>query len=232
MAFRLGSCSTLRLDLYPSRSRRPWPDDSKIGPPERVPARHRICREGDPAFELLLIDAGVVKVCLPEEDGRVSLLALRTRGWMIGAAPAILGTPQLARIFTMTECVVRSLSHTAFQRMRREDPDISLWLQDMFAVEVAEQHIRSAAGHTGHKRRLLDRVLTELFTAASTPRENGSRRLSVPLGPTDVGELIGVSRQWADRLLTDMVQDGTIIREGGWLIAPNGSALFRHIAEP
>ncbi len=196
---------------------------------ERLSARFRICDENDPIHELLLIEAGVVRVSAIEDDGRASLVALRTVGWLIGAAPAILGTRHLACISALTDCTVRRLTVAEFHRLRREDPDVGQWLQEMLAIEAAEQHLRAAAGHSGRKRQVLERVLVELFAAASTPRPDGARRLVVPLGPTELGELVGISRQWADRLLTEMRDDNTLLRERGWLIAPAGSSLLQGV---
>jgi CRP-like cAMP-binding protein len=211
-------------DFLPLPGAAPWPENTGMGPLMSYREGDRIFVMGEPITHTCLLLSGVVKVC-GSMDGRSGLVSFRTPGWMLGAAPAILGRPQVATITAMTTCNVRRLPIDDFHRLRQSDPRVSQWLQEMLARDAHDHYERAAALATGRDRNALEGLLLELFRVAARRRSDGSWRLQLPISVTELSELLGVSRPWASGLLRQLIEAQVVVKENDWLVAPPGSPL-------
>ena len=80
-----------RLFSVGSMSVDPWPDQSAFGRPIRYQSGVTLFERGDQVETLFLIDEGFVKLTIPDQDGSDLIVGLRTSGWLLGSASAVLG---------------------------------------------------------------------------------------------------------------------------------------------
>ena len=106
-----------------------WPDEGLLGPPFQVPRGTVLSRQGNAVGAVWLLISGVARLSIRRGDLDV-LVAVRTPGWLLGAAPAFCGTCFTSTAVALTACEVALMSLDSL-RAARTRPDVSVWLQDM-----------------------------------------------------------------------------------------------------
>jgi CRP-like cAMP-binding protein len=202
-----------------------------MGPPSCYPKGTILFREGDPIRSVYLVLSGVMSL-RSFQAGREVLVAVRTAGWLLGAASAIHGAAHLATAVAMTPCELRPMSDRDFGRFRRTDAEFRERLQEMLAEEVAEQFARAAAVAGGDCQARLEHLLASLFRASGQQRPDGSVRLTLDLSVTDLANLVGVGREYISRLLPKLSATGVLVRERDWFVATPDSRLLRARPRP
>lgn len=147
------------------------------------------------------------------------MVAVRTPGWLLGAAPTFCGARFTSTAVALTACELALMSLDTL-RTARTRPDVSLWLQEMLSREVLDQLQRSAATAAGDCRDRLLHLFADLFAAIGTMQPDGSARLPIVLTVTDVAMLVGAAREHVSRLMTCLERDGVFTRSKGWLAIP------------
>jgi CRP-like cAMP-binding protein len=191
-----------------------WPNVILDGPLTHYRRDHIVYLQGETIRDISLLQSGVVRVSVADGSHDVCV-ALRTPGWLIGAAGAVTGYRYLATVRTMSDCLVHRISISDFHHERHKNTDFASALQRMFASELRWQHDRAARIGTRRHRGALEHLLYELFAAAGAPRPDGSVWLAMGLSVTDIATMIGVTRQWATVLLAELMSSGTITRSKG-----------------
>jgi CRP/FNR family transcriptional regulator, cyclic AMP receptor protein len=184
-------------------------------------------REGDTIRTVYLVLSGVISL-RSFQNGHEQLVALRTPGWLLGAAQAVRGDTHMANAVAMTRCELSALDVHQFHRLRRTDADLRDRLQRMLADEVAEQFRRAAAAAGANCLARLQHMVSDLFHSNGQRRADGSVRLMLDLSVTDLANLVGVGREHLSRMLPRLAAENMLVRERGWFIAPAGSPLLTH----
>jgi len=216
-----------RLVGESARTATGWPADNLLGPAVMFSDRDVIVTSGSEVRHLYLIEDGVVGRFVPAA-GRNLLEGLRTPGWLLGAAPAMRRGPHEATVLAMTNCVVRSLPVTVF-RKAIQCLDVSIWLNEMLASDLRAHTARAAAVVTHTTQVLVEELFIEMMLASGRPGLDGSIRLPLQMSVTDVGDLVGASREHTSRILGDLEAIGLLVRVGGWFVVPFDSRLVRQI---
>ncbi len=204
-----------------------WPIPELLGEETVVGPKTRFARVGAPVTKLHLIVTGVVgRFVAVGGDGDEVLDATRTEGWLLGAVPAMTTGLFEVGLVALTQCTLRAMSVASFNSARKR-ADVLAWLAQMHATDLAADAGRKSAVARGGARAVLEEFLGDLFRADVRPVGRELVRLTVEIRPTDVGRLIGVSRETASRLLADLEADGYVIKRKGWLCAPAASPLLR-----
>lgn len=203
----------------------PWPAESALGPPLQFPPGFTLFREGAEIRTVYLLTSGVVKM-LESVDGQNILVGIRTPNWLIGVAAAIRGDRHVATIAALSDCEVRPLAIDALHRLRRTDTAVCLWLQDRLCEELLDQLRRCATlASDRHGEARLERLVVDLFGAASTQRADGSWKLTLSLTVTELGTLIGFGREWTSKILGKWRLNGVLEKHHGWFVIPATSRL-------
>jgi CRP-like cAMP-binding protein len=195
-----------------------WPDERLLGLPFQVPRGTILSRQGTTVGAVLLLMGGVARLSIRRDDRDV-LVAVRTPGWLLGAAPVLCGVRFTSTAVALTACELALMSLETL-RATRTRPDVSLWLQDMLSREVLDQLQRSAATAVGDCRDRVESLFADLFTAIGAMQPDGSARLPIVLTVTDIAMLVGAAREHVSRLLTCLERDGVFTRSKGWLSVP------------
>lgn len=200
-----------------------------MGPPSWYPKGTRLFRSGDEVRILYLVVSGVVSL-LTNREGRDFLGGLRTPGWLLGAAPAIIGHRHGATAVAMTPCELRLLAVEDFRLLRTSNPAVSAWLQEALSREVVAQFNRAASIVSGDCRDRVQELMVDLFACGAQVRPDGSERLTLDLSVTDLAALVGTGREWVSRLLRVLSDESVLSQEKGWFVTPAGSPWLATIA--
>lgn len=150
--------------------------------------------------------------------------AVRTAGWLLGAVAALTDGRYEGKVLAMTDCVLRPLAKDAFDQALHTI-SVSRWLNDLLASDVRAQMRRTTAIAERSLPMTLEVLFSELLAAAGRVRADGAIRLDLQLSVTAVSKLVGASREHTSRSLGELDATGTVVRRGGWFVAPRGSPL-------
>lgn len=195
-----------------------------MGPPHEYPRGTVLFRQGGRVKALYLVGGGVVKLTRSEASGRDVIVGLRTTGWLLGSAAAILEIPHPVTAETVGACDLRQIPSADFIAISRVGP-VAEWLLRMQARETYDQVTSLGSFGALHPRQRLEQVLVKLGRAGVDTRSDGSLRLKVLLRQHELAQAIGVTREHVGRLLAELQRQGVIRRAAGWVLIPKGSPL-------
>lgn len=196
----------------------------KLGADGEYPRGHTILRQGDSSEVVLLLLRGVVKIFLISSEGDEILLALRSRGDVIGELAFITGEPRSARVVAATDVVahvVKSADFRAYLGRRSA-------VRDQLAATVIHKL------HRANDRRAEFRFYTtagRLALALSDAAEAVGSRVDggLALGPevtqADLAALATVSRSGVEKALRQWQAAGLVVRRRKVLIVTDPQAL-------
>jgi len=186
-----------------------------------------IFHQGDPGDSLFIVEDGSVKIVLPSPEGEEgAIIATLGRGDFFGELALLDGAPHSATAVAMEPTQALVLSRATFELLVDTEPGLR---QALFAGLVAE--LRRLTGHVEelHFLDLPGRLASRLVRLANEtkPGSVGEVRLAWPYTQSDLGAMIGGTRQTVNRLLSDFVDQGLICVEKDVLIIPDVARLER-----
>ena len=114
----------------------------ELGSATAYEARRRIIAEDDETTFVVLITAGCVKVTGRLDDGRDALLAIRTRGDLVGELAAFDGRPRAASVIGCGSLSGRVITRGDFLRFLRTHPDANLAVNRMLGDRLRQANRR------------------------------------------------------------------------------------------
>jgi CRP-like cAMP-binding protein len=176
------------------------------------PAKFELTRQGDPALCVFLIESGMVKLIMGHADGRPDrIVALRGRGWVLGADAVIAHEPYVATTITLAPSKVAKLPADEFLRLLESDRELAKHIHQMHAREVTAGHTQLGDESTPAKVRLLS-LLADLTSAFKPDPRTDEVRVKVPLRQLEIAQLLGVAPQYLSKLLKEMEGEGVLRR--------------------
>lgn len=178
-----------------------------------------VFQQGDPGSMLSIILNGKVRVFRLTPSGLETTLTILGTGDLVGEFAAIDQQPRSASARAMGKCAMLQMSAETFFGYVREQPDLALGLMHVLVSKLrwtaayAETIARyDAAG------RLLHILL--LFNERFGEEQQPGHRYLLDLGlnQTDLASLVGVRREWVNRILQYWSKTRLIEYEGGRLI--------------
>jgi CRP/FNR family cyclic AMP-dependent transcriptional regulator len=184
-----------------------------------------VFHEGDPGDALFVVVAGSAKVVVPSEEGGEAILATVRRGDFLGELALLDGAPRSASVVALDPTEMLTLPRDRFRALVAGEPAIRDALLASLASElrrltthVAELHFLDLAGR-------LAVGLARLAREHGRPDAGGGIRLDSPLTQTDLGAMIGATRQSVNKLLGEFAAEGLIVMERDTLVIPSLEAL-------
>ena len=173
--------------------------------------------EGSPAHFLFGIISGFVKLYQTEANGTRCLVRLAGPGDLLGITnhfdqKGLLVATFEAHAATKCELALVTQDHVA-SVMRSLNADDMLRLIDFLNLRCSSERSRSARFMVLSYRGRLEVILKELAARFGVRESRGS--IIIPeLGHSDLAEMIGSSRPMVTRLISAMIQEGEIARQG------------------
>jgi CRP-like cAMP-binding protein len=185
--------------------------------PLGYPAGVNLCRQGEDAQEVFHVEKGLVKLLRLLPSGEERIVGLRSAGWFVAAAAAILEEPLVATAVTVTDARIARLSAACFRRLLHGNSELSWRIHRMHSLEVYTGLIQIANLSAMEARERLERLLQGL--AQCEERRNGETRFVVPLRQWEMAQLLGITPPYLCQLLKELQEEGVLRREGqSWVV--------------
>jgi CRP-like cAMP-binding protein len=109
-----------------------------------VPKGQILCWEGDPGNDLLILEAGRVKICRYSAGGQEVVLAEAAAPVAIGELALIDRSPRTATLVTQTDATIRYLPREALLNLLATDPRVAMALMQAMAGMIRQTNERLA----------------------------------------------------------------------------------------
>ncbi len=183
--------------------------------PLTYPPGVEVVAQGELAESVYLISKGLVKLTHLDHCGRITIVGLRSPGWILGAAEAMPGRQFAFGGVTLARCVLHRVPAARFQELVRRRASLSWYIHLLHAREIREQLLQIAGlGSLSARERL------ELFLARLLPNgtaSGGAIRLEMSLRLWEVAQLVAITPPYLSDLLRELEDEGIIRRQKGWV---------------
>lgn len=187
-----------------------------------------IFREGEPAERLFLIDMGRVKLTIASPAGQELLIAVLGRGQIFGELAVIDRGPRAMNARAMEESRVYALDSDVFWTMLENRPALARRLLELMARRLrrADQTSQDLIFFDAPTR--LARRLLGLAEEHGEPIGSGEPiRITVRVTQEEMAQMIGVTRESANRLIASFSGRGWIDWNEGYPVILRPEALLR-----
>jgi CRP-like cAMP-binding protein len=167
-----------------------------------------IVRQGDHGSHLFVLLHGLVKIRMAAESGSNTVLAILSRGDLVGEFALIDGAPRNATAIAVGDVGALRVARAAFSRVTSEHPALQGELTKYMVAKMRASNERQAADRFLGARARLVRALYDLATTRLEADGDGVYRL--PMTQAGLGELAGVGQSTAERELGRLRDEGAI----------------------
>lgn len=165
--------------------------------------------QGERGEEVFVLLSGFVKVTAVDENGDEALLAVRSRGDLVGELAALDGAPRTATVSAIGKVVAVRVSRARFlEFLARHPPAASKILESVLAKFRAATEKRVAARSADARLRLAQ-VLHELATRYGEPTSEGVA-IALPLTQFDLSKLAMLGESTTERVLREFRKAGLV----------------------
>jgi len=182
--------------------------------------------EGEPGDRLYIVSSGKVKIGRKSPDGRENLLMVAGPSDMFGELSIFDPGPRGSSATTITKVRAVSMDRDALR----------VWIADR--PEIAEQLLRVLARRLRRtNNNLADLIFTDvsgrvakqllLLAQRFGTLDGGALRVTHDLTQDEIAQLVGASREAANKALANFVHRGWIQLEGNSLLILNSEGLAR-----
>lgn len=203
-----------------------WKELDDLASSQIYPAAAELFQQDSPVQEIYVIARGLVKLIRLEPNGRELMISLRSPGWLLGAASAIMQKPHLVGAVTLTQCHLRRIPASLFLNRVQNDVRFSWRIQQLHSCEVLDQVTRLTQLQGLSARYRLEDVLWHLITAPELSGAKKEIRLQLPLKNQELAALISITPEHFSRLLKQLCREGVIRLEKGRIIIHDSQKLW------
>lgn len=183
----------------------------------------------DPSTDVHFITAGQARASIYSAAGKAVIYCDLGPGEMFGEVAAIDGAPRSASIEARTECVVASISATAFWEILRSEPAVTQALLQYFATKI--RHLTTRV-YEFSALAVNNRIQAEILRlAGSAPRQGQIAHLGVAPTHAEIASRTSTHREAVSRELNRLSRLGIIERRGRGLIVKDVDRLATMVRE-
>lgn len=166
--------------------------------------------QGDVGDGLYVLTGGMVKVTVAAETGIETMLAVRSRGDLIGEFAVLDGMPRTATARAVGMVGAVRISRSAFAMFGQQYPAALATITRSLVAKMRAATERRAAERTWGARERLAQVIYELARGYGEQGDDGLVLIPLPLTQMELGELAGVAVSTTERVLGDLRKEGVI----------------------
>jgi len=205
-----------------------WRAFQSIGFSQTYPPGAELFTQGRPVRTIGLIEEGLVKLTRWASETDDVTVGIRTAGWPLGSAAALLQVPHILTAETLTRCQVLVIPADGFLRLVATDECTSADLHHIHAWELVDyvSHL-AGVGALSARDRLLGLVSAAL--AKDAPDAAGPVRVTLPLKYSEVARAVMTTRQNLARVLKQLEKENLIVRQKGWLVVPDPARFWSEV---
>ena len=180
------------------------------GSPVKFPDDAILVLQGDPGDGLYVLTAGMVKVTVAAESGSETMLAVRSRGDLIGEFAVLDGEPRTATARAVGAVSAIRISRARFTEFGERYPAAQSTITKSLVAKMRAATERHAAERTWGARERVAQVLYELAEDYGEQAGDGAVVIPLPITQSELGELAGVAVSTTERVLGDLRKEGVI----------------------
>jgi CRP-like cAMP-binding protein len=188
-----------------------------------------IFREGEPAERLFLIDSGRVKLSIASPTGQEMLIGVLGRGQIFGELEIIDRGQRAMDARAMEDALLYAFAGDVFWTMLENRPTLARRLLELMARRLrrADQTSQDLVFFDAPTR--LARRLLQLAEEHGEPVGSGEESVKVTVRVTqeELAQMIGVTRESANRLVGSFTERGWIEWNDGYPLLLQPEALIR-----
>lgn len=170
----------------------------------------------DASHDVFFIASGEARVSIYSLLGKAVIFCDLGPGDMFGEYAAIDGAPRSASIEARTDCLIASMTATAFREMLQSEPGVTLALMRQLVVKIRELTTRV---YEFSALAVSNRIQAEILRMAKlAPRQGASARISAPPTHAEIASRVSTHREAVTRELNRLSRIGVIERRSGGLI--------------
>jgi CRP/FNR family transcriptional regulator, cyclic AMP receptor protein len=199
-----------------------WPDGSFVqqlpaadraalfdaGTPLRFEDDQILVVQGDAGDFLYVLTSGLVKVIVGAVSGAQTILAIRSRGDLVGEFALLDDKPRMATARAAGTVTAMKIGGAAFLAITGRSPAAQAAVTKYLLAKMRDATERWSAERIWDARERLAQVLYELGKQHAQPDADGMIR--VPITQSELGELAGVAVSTAERVLKDLRKQGVV----------------------
>jgi CRP-like cAMP-binding protein len=180
------------------------------GSPVKFPDDGILVLQGDPGDGLYVLTDGMVKVTVAAESGTETMLAVRSRGDLIGEFAVLDGEPRTATARAVGAVSAIRISRARFTEFGQRYPAAQTTITKSLVAKMRAATERHAAERTCGARERVAQVLYELAEDYGEQAGGGAVVIPLPITQSELGELAGVAVSTTERVLGDLRKEGVI----------------------
>jgi CRP/FNR family transcriptional regulator, cyclic AMP receptor protein len=203
-------------------SNEPWPDGSFV---QQLPDADRaalldagmllhfdddqiLLVQGDAGDFMYVLTSGLVKVIVAAVSGAQTMLAIRSRGDLLGEFALLDNKPRTATARAAGPVTAVKVGAAAFLALAGRSPTFQAAVMKYLMAKMRDSTERRAAERVWDARERIAQVLYELGQKHTRPGTDSVIR--IPITQSELGELAGVAVSTAERVLKDLRKHGAV----------------------
>jgi CRP/FNR family transcriptional regulator, cyclic AMP receptor protein len=180
------------------------------GSPVQFPDDAILVLQGDPGDGVYVLTAGMVKITVAAESGTETMLAVRSRGDLIGEFAVLDGEPRTATARAVGAVSAIRVSRMRFAEFGQLYPAAQTTITKSLVAKIRAATERHAAERTWGARERVAQVLYELAADYGEPAADGAVVIPLPITQSELGELAGVAVSTTERVLGELRKESVI----------------------
>jgi CRP-like cAMP-binding protein len=186
-----------------------------------------IFQQDTPADNVYFIERGLVKLSCLESGGRLVIICLRRRHWLLGAPAAILEKPYAYTATTLTPCSLLAIPVKNFLSLVEKNEKFYWQLFRMLSKEIYNHGTKVMALGLMPAKERLKKILYEMILEQEPTLLQKQIHVQLPLLHKELAQLIAITPEHLCRLLREMEQQGIIKRNKGLVVVKDPSVLLK-----
>ena len=197
---------------------------------ETVKQRAELFHKGDAGSELYVVVSGRLKALTTSLEGDDVVFNIHGPGDLVGEIGMLAGLPRTATISALEPCVLLALSRRDLLGLLRTHPDVALEMLAFVSKRLA--HLSELVEDTlflNLPLRLAKKLLE--LSASYGEQTPAGMRLDLKLSQTELGDLVGATRESINKQLRSWTSEGLLSVDAGHLVI-HRLAELEELAEP
>jgi CRP/FNR family cyclic AMP-dependent transcriptional regulator len=185
---------------------------------KRHQAREAVVQMSDPGGELFVIVEGYLKVVSAGADGRDTALAIMGPGEVFGEVSLLDGGPRSATVATLGRCELFVIRREPFLRFLESSPKTGIELLRVLTGRLRRLTERSEDIAFLRVADRLAKRLADLAEKHGQKQPDGATRIAFKLSQQEIGELVGATRESANKQIKAWEQAGLVSQRAGYIV--------------
>lgn len=178
--------------------------------------REFIFHHGDTSSDFCIIKTGIVRVMTINESGEMACLRILAKKDVLGELSAYDGAPRCASAQAIGACTILMMRHRDFVEYLKNTPELALafiqFLSEKLRLTTLFSHTLAQYDTAG---RLLQLLIHYKDVFGREIVADKSYEIDLSLTQADLASMVGVQREWVNRLLRKWQAKGLIDYERG-----------------